>query len=260
LSKSYGFGLDSGIGLVSRAVNEGDGGKALNILKGDSGFKADGNEKYRDISWRQCPPPEKMAKALNDLVIQGYGDYLKTDNPLEALRLFNRFRLLCALRQGPYGVSQVNNMVEKALQGVGLIQPQGPWYRGQPVMVTRNDYQMELFNGDIGIILPDSSSGNVLRAYFPTPDDGLRKVLPARLPAHETVYAMTVHKSQGSEFERLLLLLPDRDSQVLTRELIYTGLTRAREQVEVWGREEVFFKAVSKRIRRQSGFRDALWG
>lgn len=260
LSKSYRFGLDSGIGLVSRAVNEGDGAKALSLLKRNKGLKGAGEEKFCDISWSQCPHPVKIGKALNELVIQGYGDYLKTDNPQEALRLFNKFRLLCALRQGPYGVSQINSMVEKALQGAGLIHPQGSHYIGRPVMVTQNDYQMELFNGDIGIILPDVSAGSALRVYFPTPDGGLRKILPARLPAHETVYAMTVHKSQGSEFERLLLLLPDRDSQVLTRELIYTGLTRAMEHVEVWGREEVFLKAVARRIQRQSGLRDALWG
>jgi exodeoxyribonuclease V alpha subunit len=127
-------------------------------------------------------------------------------------------------------------------------------------MVTRNDYALKLFNGDIGIILPDPAADNELRAFFPAADGGLRALLPLRLPDHETAYAMTVHKSQGSEFERVLLLLPDRQSDVLSRELIYTAITRAKDNVEVWGAEDVFVASVERRIERRSGLRDALWG
>jgi exodeoxyribonuclease V alpha subunit len=126
-------------------------------------------------------------------------------------------------------------------------------------MITRNDYNLKLFNGDVGIILPDSESSRELRAYFPSEEGTIRKFPPLRLPEHETVYAVTVHKSQGSEFDNVLLLLPDVEAPVLTRELIYTGITRARERVAVWGKEEVFRAAVSRRIERTSGLRDALW-
>jgi exodeoxyribonuclease V alpha subunit len=126
-------------------------------------------------------------------------------------------------------------------------------------MVTRNDYNLRLFNGDVGLILPDPASENRLRVFFPDPVGHFRTLHPIRLPAHESVYAMTVHKSQGSEFDRVVIILPDRDVPVLSRELLYTGITRARERVEIWGREPIVRSAVSRRIRRHSGLRDALW-
>ena len=106
------------------------------------------------------------------------------------------------------------------------------------------------------ILIRVASSG----PFFREPTAGLRKFLPLRLPEHETVYAMTVHKSQGSEFDRVLLILPDQDAPLLTRELIYTGLTRAKHFVEIWGAEEILRLAVNRRIVRTSGLRDALWG
>jgi exodeoxyribonuclease V alpha subunit len=127
-------------------------------------------------------------------------------------------------------------------------------------MVTRNDYNLRLFNGDIGITLADPGAGHQLRVFFPSSDGRIRKFPPLRLPEHETVFAMTVHKSQGSEFDQVLFILPDVSARVLTRELIYTAITRAREKVRVWGKEEVFHSAVSRRISRASGLRQALWG
>ena len=151
-------------------------------------------------------------------------------------------------------------MAEKILKAEGLIDPAGEWYAGRPVLITSNDYHLRLFNGDVGMALPDPVANQELRVFFPAPDGTLRKIHPVRLPEHETVYAMTVHKSQGSEFDKLLLLLPNRDAPVLTRELLYTGITRAKEAVEIWATEAVFRTAVSRRIERTSGLRDALWG
>jgi exodeoxyribonuclease V alpha subunit len=127
------------------------------------------------------------------------------------------------------------------------------------VLVTRNDYTLMLFNGDIGVTLPDPARGP-LCVHFPGPAGQTRPFAPQRLPEHETAYALTVHKSQGSEFDEVLLILPDRDSPVLTRELLYTALTRARNRIVVCGRAEVIATAVGRRIRRASGLRDALWG
>ena len=136
-----------------------------------------------------------------------------------------------------------------------------PWYRGRPVSITRNDYNLGLFNGDIGITLPDpGSSAGELYVYFGDDAGGVRRFPIHRLPEHETVYAMTVHKSQGSEFDHVVLILPDKDTPLLTRELIYTGLTRARHKVSIWGTESVLKAAISRRIERTSGLRDALWG
>jgi exodeoxyribonuclease V alpha subunit len=178
--------------------------------------------------------------------------------PRAALAALNRFRILTALRQSPFGAENLNRLVEELLHERGVISGTGPWYPGRPVLVTENDYSLRLFNGDIGIILPEPASGQP-RAFFGGADGQLRAVLPARLPRHETVFAMTVHKSQGSEFEQVLLVLPDRESPVLTRELVYTGITRASKGVEVWMSEPVFRAAVARRAQRASGLREALW-
>ena len=179
--------------------------------------------------------------------------------PAEALAALARFRILCALRDGPFGVAGLNQLTEEILEEAGLIKPLGTWYAHRPIMITRNDYNLKLFNGDIGVILPDGASGEP-RAFFPGPDNDVRKFLPLRLPEHETAYALTVHKSQGSEFDRVLLVLPDRESPVLSRELLYTGITRARKSVELWFEEKVFRAALSRRVSRTSGLRDALAG
>ncbi len=251
LKKSYRFGSSSGIGAVSRAVNEGDGAGAYDLLK-------DANT--ADIGWRDLPRPEALGAAVKDLAVSGFSGYFQPIGAGEILDLFGRFRILCALREGPYGVQALNRLMEQLLRQEGLIRQAGRWYPGRPVMVTKNDYPLRLFNGDMGITLPDPDGNQELRVFFPSADGGVRKFPPLRLPEHETVYALTVHKSQGSEFDRVLLILPDRDAPVLTRELIYTGITRAREQVEIWGEETTFCRAVSRRIQRSSGLREALWG
>jgi len=163
------------------------------------------------------------------------------------------------VRDGPFGVHVLNLLVEQILRREGLIQQESRWYPERPVMVTKNDYNLRLFNGDVGITLVDPEGNKELRVFFPSQEGAIRKFPPLRLPEHETVYAMTVHKSQGSEFKQVLFILPDGLSPVLTRELIYTAITRAKQKVEVWGKEEIFHAAVSRRIARTSGLRDALW-
>jgi exodeoxyribonuclease V alpha subunit len=250
LQKNYRFGLESGIRAASLVVNQGDGNLALRILK---------SGEYDDIKWTTLPEPNAVYSVLRENVLNGFKPYLETADPLEIFSLFGRFRILCALRKGPYGVSAQNLLVEQVLRDENLIDTDKRWYRGRPVMITTNDYNIGLFNGDIGIIMPDPATNHDLRAFFLSPDGALRSFLPVRLPEHETVYAMTVHKSQGSEFDKALLILPDRHTPVLTRELIYTGITRAKKNIEVWGTERIFIEGVSQRIERSSGLRDALW-
>lgn len=250
LQRSYRFGAGSGISAASRAVNQGKGALAVEAMKGGE---------YSDTGWRELPPSRDLARNLKETVVQGYGDYLRAGDPVEIFERFERFRILCALRKGPFGVAAVNGLVEEILEGNRLIDRGREWYPGRPVLITSNDYNLRLFNGDVGMVLPDPGAKGELRVFFPDGEGTLRKFHPVRLPEHETVFAMTIHKSQGSEFDRVLLLLPDRAYPVLTRELIYTGLTRARDRVEVWATEEVFLEAVSRRIKRTSGLRDALW-
>ena len=186
------------------------------------------------------------------------------------------FQLLCALRRGPWGVEGLNERVRQALERETLIDSQDGrqrWYPGRPVLVTKNDYGLGLMNGDIGITLdmprPDSAlssqrpnnalgdgSRRLLRVAFPAGDgtDRIKWVLPSRLQAVETVFAMTVHKSQGSEFTHAALVLPDAPNPILTRELVYTGITRARHWLTLveTGRGQLM-DAAQRRVMRVSG-------
>lgn len=166
---------------------------------------------------------------------------------------FAAYRLLTPLRQGPLGVAALNAEIEKRLVVLGAIPPRSHWYAGKPVMVAANDYALRLFNGDIGICVHDRSSGE-LRIAFPSEEPGgVRLIAPARLPAHETAWAMTVHKSQGSEFDHAALVLPEEQNELLTRELIYTAVTRARRRVTLYAGEAVLRAGSLRRIVRHSG-------
>ena len=248
LTKNYRFSEASGIGKVSRLINSGKGEEALDLIQSGSS---------KDISWQPVPSLDRLPGKLESILIEHYSAYLKATEPDAAFDLFNRFHILCALKEGPYGAKAINQMIENVALKRRLIRREGRWYRGQPVMVIVNDYQLKLFNGDIGILLSDLDSGS-LRVHFPTEEGVFRKILPGRLPAHEPAYALTVHKSQGSEFDHVLVILPDRYAEVVTRELIYTAITRARASVEIWGRDEVFLQAMARQAQRVSGLRERL--
>jgi exodeoxyribonuclease V alpha subunit len=251
LQKNYRFGEDSGIGLVSRAINDGNAASALDGMKEGT---ANGLILY------ETPPRDLLQKKLATAVVTGFSEYLRHENPDDVLIAFDRFRVLCALRQGIYGVEGINSLIETCLADEGLIRSDKLWYHGRPVMVMTNDYSLKLFNGDVGIALEDPESELGLSVYFPSINGVARKYSPYRLPAHETVFAMTVHKSQGSEFENILLIIPPFSNQILTREIIYTGLTRARTSVELWCTDEIFAASCERRIQRRSGLRQTLWG
>lgn len=249
LRTSYRYAAESGIGELGRLVNKGDGTAALALLQ----------EGKPDLTFNN-PPLDKLEETIAVTIADGFSPYLLQHAGQQSLLKLSNFRILCALRLGPYGTIAINGLVEKILERKGLITPRGRWYAGQPVMVIKNDHRLRLYNGDIGIILPDPAAGNELRAFFTATDGSLRAMLPLRLPEHETAFAMTVHKSQGSEFERTLLILPDRHSDVLTRELVYTALSRARKHLEICGPQDVLARAIERRSVRNSGLREALWG
>ncbi len=256
LQKSYRFAAGSAIDGLSRAVNCADADSAIALLE-----NADG----KSVSYQQLHANEALIQILSEQIVSGYRPYLQTSDPVQALRRLRRFKILCALNIGPLGVQAVNKLAEQVLSRENLIQlnpiRESPWYAGRPVLITRNDYQVGLFNGDIGIALPvGDARNNVLSVFFPDNAGGVRRFQPYQLPEHETVYAMTVHKSQGSEFDEVLLILPDTDFPVLTRELIYTALTRARKKISIWGTPSIIRSAIRRKIERTSGLRDALWG
>ena len=205
------------------------------------------------FAWLQVLKPLQQAGAICD-----------NTQALQLLNHFSEFQVLCALRQGAWGVQSLNEQIAMAL---GLSQTaernfqpakaQDGWFIGRPIMVTRNDYHLQLMNGDVGQCLP---TVNGLRVAFPDGKGGIRWVLPSRLDAVETVWAMTVHKSQGSEYDHVLLVLPDRDAPVLTRELLYTGVTRAKSRLTWWvPKPSVLFNAVGQRVTRSGGLADALF-
>ena len=173
------------------------------------------------------------------------------DDPAQALQHANRLRLLTALREGPQGARGLNTRIEAALSGRRIGTPPA-WFPGRLLLITENSYRHGLFNGDVGICMPDAS-GTPL-AWFPGEgSEGVRAFHPAALPAHESAFAMTVHKAQGSEFDEVWLQLPRSDSRVLSRELIYTGLTRARSALHIAGTAEVIAMALARHAGRVSG-------
>jgi exodeoxyribonuclease V alpha subunit len=263
LRTSYRFGEESGIGLLSQATRNGEADAAIAILK---------SGKYKDLGWNEMPPAGSFDIAIRHPIVEGFTDYFHAverlrrypgGNPTTRLReifdLIEGFRILCAVRDGFSGVAALNAMVENVFQEQGVLNRETKWYAGRPVLIGRNDYNLGLFNGDLGIFLPDLFSGTDSRVFFPGQKGTFRPFHPLRLPEHETVYAMTVHKSQGSEFDNVLFLLPDRDSPVLTRELVYTAVTRARQKVALWGSESTLRTSLSRTTRRMSGLSDALW-
>jgi exodeoxyribonuclease V alpha subunit len=281
---SHRFDAASGIGRLARAVNAGDAPAALALLQTPA----------PDLAWL----PGADAEALAALAIDGavtshdnnaasglrhYLVWLRAHRPAAdageaahaewahgALEAFNRFQLLCALRRGPQGVDGLNRQLAAALRARGLIENEHGWYEGRPVLLTRNDYGLGLMNGDIGLCLrlpaADGTGGTRLAVAFlatGTDREGgtrLRFVAPSRLGDVETAYALTVHKSQGSEFEHTALLLPPESNAVLTRELLYTGVTRARRRFSLLGSAAVVEQAIARRTQRHSGLATRLQG
>ena len=249
LRRNYRFDEKGGIFRASAAVNAGDAEDALAALREDADAEA---------RWQPLPSAAKLPDALREILIAAFRPSLEIADPLEALRRLQEFRILCAVRHGPFGVENLNAIAEELLAGAGLITPRRPCYRGQPLTITQNDYNLGLFNGDSGIILPDPDAADELRAFFLSADGKLRRFLPSRLPQLETAYALTVHKSQGSEFDRLLVILPEKETPLLTRELLYTAITRARRSVDLWASEPILRSAIGRQVTRFSGLRDAL--
>ena len=250
LQTNYRFDRSSGLPQLSLAINAGNAAEAF-------GWLSESRGKSASLRVQELPPPSELKKSLREPVLAGFGPVVQSADASSALAALSRFRILSAVRQGPGGVEKLNRLVEEILLEAGWITKPSPWYRGRPVMILRNDYNLRLFNGDIGIAAEDGDGQ--MRVHFMGSDQVMRSFLPQRLPEHQTSFAMTIHKSQGSEFDELLMILPSRDMPVLTRELIYTGLTRARERATIWADEAILFGAIARRTQRDSGLHDLLW-
>lgn len=252
LQKSYRFGSHSGIGSLARAVNAGARAEVKATLR----------QPFDDIALHPLSTTEEY-EAMLGAAQQGYERYLQLRReraePQAMLAAFSEFQLLCALREGPYGVSGVNERLEQRLnrQRAIALPRHSRWYDGRPIMISRNDSALGLFNGDIGIALERNGE---LRVWFLMPDGAIKSVQPSRLPEHDTAWAMTVHKSQGSEFEHAALILPARSVPLVTRELVYTAITRAKRRLSLYADEQVLSQAIVTRTERRSGLAEIFAG
>ncbi len=246
LKRSYRFKSTEGIGMFSKAVINGQyTDKLLEEPQTDKGEFV------------------KVCRAYNAPELTGlidhYRDYILEKDKAIALQKLNIVRILCAVRSGKYGVDHYNRLIEDRLEEEKLIKPNDIFYEHQPIMITKNDYSFRLFNGDVGIIRKDEAG--TLKAWFEDGDvaDGVRGIHPGLLTSYDTVFAMTIHKSQGSEFSHVGIVLPDDENiPLLTRELVYTGITRARKSAVLFTSAEVLKGSIGKQVERASGISGRL--
>ena len=264
-SENYRYSAESGIGQFAAMVNKGNAEGAIAWLRAANDDRATSDARgNQSIGWiddtEGTPLPDTMRRILD-----GGDAYLRAarrdmTDKAALFDAFMRFRVLCAEREGARGVEGINRVMSRHFRQ-SLAHPHDPgnrseWYPGRPVMVLRNDYVLKLFNGDTGLVLPDADG--TLMAWFADGPGGFRAISPVRVPPHETAFATTVHKAQGSEFERALLLLPSRPTRVVTRELLYTGVSRARLHGTIVSGTDVLAKAIASPTRRHSGLVDRL--
>ncbi|WP_105903261.1 exodeoxyribonuclease V subunit alpha [Vibrio gangliei] len=281
LQKSYRFHARSGVGQLAKAINSGKSQEVEQVWQ----------QGFADIQLHSIPSRLEMGHGANiqdthtaiaRMMEQAYQPYcallpshtksqttqLASMTVVEMeqkartiLHAFSRARLLCAVREGEFGVERMNQLIEKTLSANHSIDPQENvnWYIGRPVMVTQNDSAQGLHNGDIGICLQDQSDDDGhYRVYFEMPDGRIKGVLPSRVPQHELAFAMTIHKSQGSEFSHTVMVLPNQMNQILTRELIYTGVTRAKDKLDLFANPSILAQGVGIKTLRSSGLSEKL--
>ncbi|HQA53696.1 MAG TPA: ATP-binding domain-containing protein, partial [Spirochaetota bacterium] len=248
LKKSFRFDPDKGIGKISKAVNESDVKAVWDAFSSDDNIRFIENNELSFQGFRK-----RLKEIIESEIIRYSKDFpyifpVENAKPEELLSRMKNIQILSALRKGPGGFSEINAIAEEIFSLTGNI------YHGMPVMAVENDYDMKIFNGDTGIVCKEDR----LNAYFPG-DDALRKINPYLLKSYEKSFCMTVHKSQGSEFENVIFVLPNEDSRVLTKELIYTALTRAKKNITVIGSKEILNAGILRKTERSSGLSSRLW-
>lgn len=271
LTESRRFGENSGIGKLAKEINNEQAVRAWQLFT---------NPTFQDLVLMTYPKVENTAEkkqAIQQSVqfiaqkaVELYRPYLELVKQREAFpqqvsireifHAFNQVRFLSALRVSELGVEQLNQIISEALKRVGLIQfkHHRENYLGKPILITENAVQNHIFSGDIGLVLPDET-GKKAKVYFETEVNEQNHTLSlSRLPNYEPAYVMTVHKSQGSEFAHTLLIMPHTTSPVLTKELLYTAVTRAKDKFTLFSYEHIWRKAVENKVQRQSGLKEQL--
>ncbi len=247
-NKNFRFPPESGIGILSNLIKEGNLFELEKIIK---------KNEFDDIEWIE----NRNLESLKEFVFSRWEEIFAKLSPEmtieDKFQIYNSFRILNAHRVGPWGSLAINKFIEAEYKRKNKIHHNTQWYPGKPIMIFENNYDFQLFNGDSGIVLEEKGYNGV-KVFFEKPGQSYKIIEPALLPENEAFYSMTVHKSQGSEFDHILLVLPDEDSPILSRELIYTAITRAKKRVEIWGNKDVFLQAVGRKVKRTSGLSEAL--
>ena len=255
LTHNWRFGTHSPIAALASAVREARVTDALTLLDDPASAQ---------VSLQAAQEDAALDALLAEQVTPVYAEVARlVREGADAKAVFEKLgslMVLCAHRTGPRGVTDLNRRVSAQLGTSGALSPGLPAYPGQPLMVTRNDTALGLFNGDIGVVMPDADSPGRLQAVFIDTAGDEYAVSLGRLPEHETAYAMTVHKAQGSQARQVVLVLPTQLSPVLSRELIYTGITRAEQSLEIWAAHEVLASAIGRSAQRVTGLADRLQG
>ena len=249
LKHNFRFRECGGIAKLADAVRKTDKNAVRFVLSGEAeGIPA---------RLGTLPSRSELLSSLDGMVSRYYDEVLNNRGYEEAFDCLNRFRLLCVHRRGPYGVEEINTLVERLLWRRQSIPAGTGLYQGKPIIVRENDHTLDLFNGDTGILWAENGE---LKAWFQGDKNGWRSFQPGRLPRWESAYALTVHQTQGSEFDKVLLILPPKSSPLLSRELLYTGITRAREAVEIWGSMDLVDEALDRPFLRASGLHERIGG
>ncbi len=248
LGKSYRFHESSGISLLAKAVNDGDPDRAEHIL----------GLNFADLDYHSFTDFRQERQWLMDQMANGYAAMAGASSLSDGFAYMERFRIICAVRRGSNGTEEINRLAEQSLhkRERGYLPARAGLYMGKPIIIRKNHYGLQLFNGDTGLLWRDESGQ--LMAWFKRKDNSFFQVTPARLPAYDPGFAITIHQSQGSEFAEVLLIMPADDNRVLSRELFYTGITRARNKLLLFSRRNILFKAINRCSVRYSGLTDMI--
>jgi exodeoxyribonuclease V alpha subunit len=246
LTKSYRFDPSSGIGQLSQLVkNRHQKNDELESL-----FSS-----FDDISYQHFYYSKEDISSLVDDLIQKIKECSVINDDSELLTFWKKSIWLMVLRRGLTGTERMNRLIEEQLASRRVVMMENGWYHGRPIMVTQNDYGLGVFNGDLGVALKEDDG---VWVYVETGSE-VRRFRPHRLHHYDPAFFLTVHKSQGSEFDHVNLLLPQKDTQILTRELLYTAITRARSRFSLYGDLNLFEKGIGRETLRFTGLREMLY-
>lgn len=242
LNKSYRFGDDSGIHKFAEAVNEFDDDRAIDILK---------NPSYKDITWK-IPDESVVNEVISKYAVSHYQDYTQNGKK-DILTASSKKKILCSVRNGPLGINRINEDAERQIRLKSEGIKNREWYAGRIIISTKNNSTLKIRNGEIGVCYGEEASKIIFEG------EEIREISTTRLSAYEPAYAITIHKSQGSEFDEVAILLSGSVKTIVSKEILYTSVTRARKNTLIIGYEDTIRAAIKHSVIRNSGLQQKIW-